>query len=522
MKFRDLLLLLEDSGDDQPPISGDTEGIEPGETGMPRGQGYPNSKYNIDKVISLGYIGGVTPEEVKRYDEKYARQLKNYIKTKVPWLLPYEQYSYDYLSTVSDITNFVYNAGNRFRYWLNTDLSLDVFRDNPDLDRQRKQKIDNIVEKYPDALNQLDKLEEYLAYVEKDSPENPENQSNYPLFVSLYDKTRELGGHEEGGWWYDVNRLVESKKVNDFKQAENAAKFLYNRIRSLNLDGQPQIILEKRSGSEDSTQNPKPVYESKYSKVAKHVVATLQPDVYTPGEPVVRFTFGYSDPENGVDIEDLVSNDIIEAPRGLVYTGIDYFFVRKSHPVVKSDVYYCKDPLIIQAQELFNRGLSVGEGSLTEDMFNECADKINYFYKNYVIKDEDLNESRFVKVAKHLTNVVLPPKEPVPHVVVKMDIGGEFADVSEVVNAIIPQTAHQVIKGIYIDTAPSVNREEDLEPDYPKFGLDEEGFYTLYVNKPEYMDIFINYDFHSPAGSALLDNLYSSLGVDGENYPLLP
>lgn len=227
MKFRDLLLLLEDDGDDDPPqVPGDTEGIEPGETGMPRGQGYPNAKYDIDKVIYLGYINGVTREQIRQYDEKYARQLKDFIKTKTPWLVPYEGYSYDYLSTVSDINNFVVNAGNRFRYWLDSDLSLDVFRDNPELDKERKQKILDIVEMYPDAVAQLDKLQEYLSYVEKDNPENPETQSNYPLFVSLYDRTRSLGGHEEGGWWYDVDKLVESKKVNDFKQAENAARYL--------------------------------------------------------------------------------------------------------------------------------------------------------------------------------------------------------------------------------------------------------------------------------------------------------
>jgi hypothetical protein len=525
MKFRDLLLLLEDDGDDDPPqVPGDTEGIEPGETGMPRGQGYPNAKFSIDKVIWLGYISGVTPDEIKQYDEKYALQLKDFIKTKTPWLVPYEGYSYDYLSTVSDINNFVVNASNRFRYWLNSDLSLDVFRDNPELDKERKQKILDIVEMYPDAVAQLDKLQEYLNYVEQDNPENPENQSNYPLFVSLYDQTRSLGGHEEGGWWYDVMNLVESKKVNDFKQAENAARYLYNKLDNMDLDGQPAILLEKISGGEDTTKKPAPVYESKYTSVAKQVVASLQPNVYRPGDEMVRFTFEYSTGDE-IDIEDFVANDIVQAPSNLVYTGIDYFFVRKSHPVVKSDVYYCKDPLVIETQKLFNQGLSVGEGAITEDLWEEYAGKIDYFYRYYVIenKDEEINESKYAKAAKQVIDNAVPPKEPVLHLIVKMEYDGLFPAQPIEKNAVIPQSARKTIDGIYIDTAPSIGKPIPEEaPDYPKFGLDENHYYTLYVTKPEYMKIFLDWDFESEQGSALLSGLYDSLMLDGDRDPVLP
>jgi hypothetical protein len=258
MKFKDLIFLLED---DDTPISGDTEGIDPGETGMPRGQGYPNINKDIDDVVRLGVIEGVSKEEENRFNETYTPQLKQYLKQKLPWLVPYEGYSYDYLSTVEEINHFIVNAGSRFRYWYDSDLSLDLFRDNPELDKQRKQKVLDILEMYPDAMSQLDKFNQFLEYVYKDNPTNPENQSNYPLFVSLYDVTRSLGGHEEGGWWYDVDALVESKQVSNFKQAENAAKYLYNKLRSYNLDGKPIIVLEKRSGSVDTTKNPAPKYE---------------------------------------------------------------------------------------------------------------------------------------------------------------------------------------------------------------------------------------------------------------------
>ena len=381
MKFRDLLLLLEDSGDE--PVYGDTGGMESGETNMPHGSGYPNTKYDIDKVIWLGYIGGVTPQEVKKYNEKYARQLKEYIKTKVPWLVPYEGYSYDYLSTVGDISNFVANASNRFRYWLNTDLSLDVFRDNPELDKQRKQKIDDIVKSYPDALAQLDKLNEYLEYVDKDSPENPENQSNYPLYVSLYDKTRQLGGHEEGGWWYDVNNLVESKKVNDFKQAENAARFLYNKLQNLDLDGQPQIILEKTSGAEDTSKNPKPVYESKFSKVAQKILTYAE---YKPGQQMANFSFIPSDhdvDQNGryeLDQEDALSGRMKPAPDDLIYTNIPHFFYQKNHPYR----IYCSDPTVIEFVEKLN--------SNADDAFNDDELSGNYWEIIYNFFNEYFND----------------------------------------------------------------------------------------------------------------------------------
>ena len=265
MKFRDLILMLEDDGDDDEnddqPIPGDTEGIEPGETGMPHGQGYPNVDKDIDKVVFLNYIDGVSKEEENKFNETYVPQLKQFLKTKLPWLVPYEKYSYDYLSTVDEVTNFIVNAGGHFRYWYKSDLSLDLFRDDPELDRERKQKVLDILEMYPDAMSQLDKFNQFLEYVDKDNPTNPENQSNYPLFVSLYDVTRSLGGHEEGGWWYDVDTLVDSKQVNSFKQAENAAKYLYNKLQSYNLNGKPRIILEKRSGSVDTTKDPTPIYQ---------------------------------------------------------------------------------------------------------------------------------------------------------------------------------------------------------------------------------------------------------------------
>ena len=100
-------LIVEDENpfkDEPRTVYGDTEGLEPGETGMPHGHGYPNMKEDYDKVVRIDYIS------------------------------------------------------------------------NPDAD----------------------------------DDSNVEDQSNYPLFVTLYDTVRNLGGHEEGGWWYNVTTKVKS------------------------------------------------------------------------------------------------------------------------------------------------------------------------------------------------------------------------------------------------------------------------------------------------------------------------
>jgi hypothetical protein len=135
-------------------VYGDTEGLEPGETGMPHGHGYPNTNEDYDKVVRI-----------------------------------------DYIST-------------------------------------------------PDA----------------DDDSNVEDQSNYPLFVTLYDTARNLGGHEEGGWWYNVTTKVKSFMVISYQQAEKAAKVLYNEINQGDLDGKPTIRLERKPGIMDNSKQPPPHY----------------------------------------------------------------------------------------------------------------------------------------------------------------------------------------------------------------------------------------------------------------------
>lgn len=45
------------------------------------------------------------------------------------------------------------------------------------------------------------------------------------MWVNVYQRTREFGGHEEGGWWYDWDTCVERRYV-DYDQAELYEKML--------------------------------------------------------------------------------------------------------------------------------------------------------------------------------------------------------------------------------------------------------------------------------------------------------
>ena len=116
---------------------------------------------------------------------------------------------------------------------------------------------------YPNVNKDYDKVVriDHIISPEYDDEGDPEDQSNYPLYVTLYDISRHLGGHEEGGWWYDVNTMVKSFKVTSYVQAEKAARVLYNQISHADMDGKPRINLERKQGIMDTSTKPKPRYE---------------------------------------------------------------------------------------------------------------------------------------------------------------------------------------------------------------------------------------------------------------------
>jgi hypothetical protein len=83
----------------------------------------------------------------------------------------------------------------------------------------------------------------------------------YPLFVSLYDISRVLGGHEEGGWWVDYQEHIASLPVAIPGELEAKARELFKLIGRADLDGKPVIYVEKEKGGADSSKRPPPHYE---------------------------------------------------------------------------------------------------------------------------------------------------------------------------------------------------------------------------------------------------------------------
>jgi hypothetical protein len=77
------------------------------------------------------------------------------------------------------------------------------------------------------------------------------NPKNYPLYVTAYDLTRQYGGAEEGGWYYDHYDPVESIQVNTPEETRIAAARLYKMMKGGDLDGQLKIYVERHKGSQE-------------------------------------------------------------------------------------------------------------------------------------------------------------------------------------------------------------------------------------------------------------------------------
>ncbi|NDB86040.1 MAG: hypothetical protein EB127_25570, partial [Alphaproteobacteria bacterium] len=221
-KYR--LLKEDDSLKDEPRVVyGDTEGIEPGTTGMPYGAGHSNRNKDFDKIVNLNAIHGVTDQTIQKYNTMHAAKLQAYIKQLLPWIQDYSQSNiFEPGQSIDEIIQDFFRSRDFFLYWANNEAD-----PNQSHQVKRREQALAILEKHPNALQAFDKALQYVDYVSGDSPNDPDNLSNYPLQVSLYDITQQLGGHEEGGWWYEVAQLIKSVKVTNPKQAEAVAKQLY-------------------------------------------------------------------------------------------------------------------------------------------------------------------------------------------------------------------------------------------------------------------------------------------------------
>lgn len=61
-------------------------------------------------------------------------------------------------------------------------------------------------------------------------------RSDKPIYVSLYETSRNYGGPEEGGWWYTDYSLQSSKIFYDREEAEKFADALRNGVEAKGLN----------------------------------------------------------------------------------------------------------------------------------------------------------------------------------------------------------------------------------------------------------------------------------------------
>ena len=257
-----------DKPDDETPTWPDIGDVdkdfERGESNFPHGLAYPNRKVQYDKVVSLDSIYGTPQEKKGEYSIKHTKTLYDYVHQHLPWV----EQEYNSSESLADIAKYPseysyqeLNAAvdrriSTFTHWLQADPKRIFAPGTETWWHDAYKKAHDVHQKYPDAESQIEKFHQATAFFYGEDPENPENENNYPLYVTLYDISRHLGGSEEGGWWYDSYDVINGFMVNSYAEAEKAAKMLYNFIPRADLDGQPFICLEYIKGSQVNKEAP--------------------------------------------------------------------------------------------------------------------------------------------------------------------------------------------------------------------------------------------------------------------------
>jgi hypothetical protein len=217
----------------------------PGQTNFPHGQGYPNyrPKSNDDEdfkeVAYLDHIDGVPYEHSEQDNKKRFTVLYNVIKRK------YAEFYMKYQDFIDDV--FAKHDELPDNNW-GIYSSLYFTKENPTHsnvpDKLKGIEVNDDDIKIAKKLEDLYRNELYKLLHHRD---DPHNESNYPLYVTLYDTVRAFGGHEEGGWWYDKYTIVNSIEITNPNQLLPTAEKLYSEIN--NFDGKPCIVVEKEKGN---------------------------------------------------------------------------------------------------------------------------------------------------------------------------------------------------------------------------------------------------------------------------------
>ena len=261
----------------------DIAGGKKGGTMFPHGQGYPNSPYrkgrkltkkDLEKILHIDQVDA-TEKQQEKFGKECQKYTYDFIKKNMPWVFTYGHkgeyedkmhypfapyFSNDYQSHEVWLDGFystVDSQRGHFVHWLN--FPKEQLKGAAKYNKHwilRYKWAKQIHQQYPTFEQDLKKLMNFLGELYKSSPITASNPKNYPLYVSLYDTTKRLGGHEEGGWWYDEDDLIQSYKVNNYKDARKAAVHFLRTMGQADLNGKPLIVLEKEKGSKSGKEPP--------------------------------------------------------------------------------------------------------------------------------------------------------------------------------------------------------------------------------------------------------------------------
>lgn len=270
----------------------DIEGIKQHGTGMPHGMGYPNFSFRnkltrkqLQDILHLTSVYDASEEDETKQSKIDQEATYNFIQKNMPWVFNFKQkkefQDWDYTNNRPDpdmwwypfnsyfgnsvgFSNWALEFGNKiqnqlqsFIHWRDFDVKQlkGAAKHNPHWIKRFKEARD-MIKRYPTLVQDFTKLINFISKLNDFSPSNPLNPLVYPLFVSLYDTSRRLGGHEEGGWWYDDYELIQSIQVKNYQEARKVAVQLLRIMDQADMNGKPYIILEKDQGGQGNKQPP--------------------------------------------------------------------------------------------------------------------------------------------------------------------------------------------------------------------------------------------------------------------------
>lgn len=195
----------------------------------------------MKKSQELNHIVDVPYEHSDQDNKKRTGVLYKYIKDKMPEFYQKFQSYIDKLFSRHENYSEIHHWLISFVDLAKTDPSHKNVPDELKNISITDQDIKNII-KISDTYHKL-----YSLIHHRD---DPQNELNYPLYVSLYDITRALGGYEEGGWWYDKYELIDSIQIRTPSELMSTVEKLYEKI-GRSFDGKPTIVVEKERGSQE-------------------------------------------------------------------------------------------------------------------------------------------------------------------------------------------------------------------------------------------------------------------------------